>query len=137
MWQSVVGNIVYLGILGAHYMASSCVLCKWDLGFPKYWIACHTTTIGTVIDEDWIRLPIQFLFQDEEANLVPVVDTLEIRLYVLGGEGWFRSVLLNGFFWIDVEVGRKILCREEVVLIGLLALCLVPKKDEKSLFAIA
>ena len=36
-----------------------------------------------------------------------------------------------------IGVGRKILYKEEIALIALLAPCLVPKKDEKSLFVFA
>ena len=82
------GNIVYLGFPGAHDM---------ELGVLEYWITCYTTTVGPVIGEDWISFPIQLLFQDENSNLVLLVDAPDILLEALGGKGWFRSVLFDGF----------------------------------------
>jgi hypothetical protein len=76
---------------------------------------------------DWIPLPIQLLFQDEKANLVPLVDTPEILLEVLGRKGDSKVFCL--YLWMHVEVGRKILCKGDIIFIALLAPCLPPKNE--------
>ena len=53
----------------------------------NYGSTCHTTTVGAVIHDDRIPLPIRFHFEDGKANLVPVVDNPEILLEALAGKG--------------------------------------------------